>query len=205
MRSVSSDLVVLSLVNKTASSFRVYIMTWKEKCWAARTSPKSLRDKLLRLWCHLDKVPHHIQSHSGVTLKTELGYAQGIQLSSRGLLLSAANAAALWPYFMSPFLHTEGFFCIIPQKPLSTGNPRRLSEEACFKPQLCSPSASGLSPHNPSITGSAKCSWRRRQKSSCTAAHWLKPLQPDKSWQQEEGSECGKNRKSKMMRNAANN
>lgn len=158
------------------SSFRVYIMTWKEKCWAARTRPESLRDKLLRLWCHLDKVPHHIQSHSGVTLQTELGDAQGIQVSSRGLLLSAANAAALRPYFMSPFLHTEGIFCIIPQKPLSTGNPRRLSEEACFKPQLCSPSASGLSPHNPSITGSAKCSWRRRQKSSCTAAHWLKPL-----------------------------
>lgn len=176
MTSVSSDLVVLSLVNKTASSFRVYIMTWKEKCWAARTRPESSRDKLLRLWCHLDKVPHHIQTHSGVTLKTELGDAQGIQLSSRGLLLSAANAAALRPYFMSPFLHTEGIFCIIPQKPLSTGNPRRLSEEACFKPQLCSPSASGLSPHNPSITGSAKCSWRRRQKSSCTAAHWLKPL-----------------------------
>lgn len=52
-----------------------------------------------------------------------------------------------------------------------------LSEAGCFKPQRCSPAAaSGLSSHSPSISGSAECGWRNRQKAGSAAAHWLRPL-----------------------------
>lgn len=125
--------------------------------------------------------------------------------SHRGLLLSTVNAAALWPFFMFPFLLSEGFFSFS-SKLLSPGGPRCLSEAGCFKPQHCSPSASGLSSHNPSISGSAECCWRRAKKKnieiySCTLAEAI--INGQKLV--EGGGECGKNRKSKMLQNAANN
>lgn len=137
-----------------------------------------------------------------VISKIKLGNTQGArtQLLFKGLPLSTANSAALWPYFMYAFLQTEGFSAFS-SKLLSPGGPCCLSEAGCFKPQLCSPSAaSGLSSHNPSISRSAKCRWRQAKIElySCTVAKAIINGQKLIEVEGEEGV-WGKNTKSKMQ------
>lgn len=136
-----------------------------------------------------------------------------LQALKPDLLLSAANAAALWPYLMFPFLLTEGFSVFLP---LSV-SPQEVHAVCQRRVVLSLSSAVLLLPPafpltNPSNSGSAVCCWRYKHKKkkkkktelySCTLAKTI--INGQKAEKGRRGRECGKIRKSKMLLNAANN
>lgn len=125
---------------------------------------------------------------------------------SRGVITESWDAhgliqlrpTAVWPYFTFPC-----FSLHFSTKEVHAVCLRRVSLD-----QLCSP-ASGLSSHNCSINGSARCCWRhgskekQKKEKRSAAAHWLRSLEMDKkkSWPGR-GEGMGKKQKD---RNTANN
>lgn len=169
-------------------------MTSEKKNWAARTSTEGPAPQLtMTSWQSTASCSKSLRVISNIKFKDAGGRRK--QLSCRDyrrlrLRLLHSGFISCFLFFLTPLCFSL--------KPPYPGGPRCLSEAGCFKPQLCSPSAaSGLSSHRPSVSGSAECCWRHRQKASSTAARWLWPLGPsqeDKSRQRKEGRECGKNR-----------
>lgn len=138
-----------------------------------------------------------------VISKIKFGDARGIwvQLSCRDF-----NAAALWPYFMFPFLPTEGFLCF----------PQSLSlrevHAVCRRRVVLSRSSAVLLlppafPHTtPLLVGqlsAAGDTGKNRALQLHTGSDHYKWTKADRGGSR--GRECGKNRKSKMLQNAANN